>query len=136
VGRTDDEAAVPAIDIEFLPNFRYNVSRGAERDRLLHVDATPKGQFVAELSLQASIIHRFRLDGIENVQTDVNQIGDDWLDVAIRVEGEDDVAANLAPLTEEIVISGFEIFAEELGRDEHIVSSISFLPTLKWYCTS
>jgi hypothetical protein len=51
VGRTDDEPAILAIDIEFLPNLRHYVRRGAEGNRLLHIDAAPEGQFVAKLSL-------------------------------------------------------------------------------------
>jgi hypothetical protein len=41
--------------------------------------------------------------------------------MAIRVQGEDDLTANLAPLTKEIVISGFEISAEEFGGDKHVL---------------
>jgi len=71
-----------------VDDFSLYIFRSSEGERILLIDGAPKAQAVAEFFLQPGGIHAGRLDGIEDVQPDLDQLRDNREDVPIGVIGD------------------------------------------------
>jgi len=82
---SEDQAAVVAYGCETLLDLPAHLVRRGEGERELLIDGAPEAKFVTVLSLQFGGIHASGLHWIQNVEADLDQIGDDLLDVAVGV---------------------------------------------------
>ena len=83
MGRGQDQSAAAAhladARADFGPHFRGR----AERHGLLDADRAPERKPVAKLALDGRRVHALRLDGVEDVNADFDQVGNDGLHVAV-----------------------------------------------------
>ncbi len=62
-----------------------DLPRRTEGQRLLRADAADETQVLAELLLQFEDVHRLRLNGLEDVCADINEVGYDLHDIPARM---------------------------------------------------
>lgn len=85
--RPQDQPAAFAERLQPAQHFGAHVGRRTKRQRVLHIHRTPETEIPAIFLLKLRQIHAGRLDRVEHIQTDLDQVGDDRVDDAVRMIG-------------------------------------------------
>ncbi len=104
------------IGVEQVTHLRADLVDRSERDCLLDVEPGPDGDLIAEPVGDARFIHGELLDRVQHVQPQVDQPGQQLLDVAAAVQPE----MHAAPVgrVDQFGIVGGEERVEHFGREE------------------
>ena len=90
-----------------------------EGHRRLGADAAPEDQAIAELPLDLGDVQALRLDGVEDGDADVDEVGDDVTTVAVAVIADGKAGAGLARRPDDGRVPGLEPFPVHPRAHEH-----------------
>ena len=119
VGGADDVGAVGTEDTHYALGLRADLVGGGVGEEFLFVDAAMKSQAVAEAGFEVFGVHAggFGLDGVEDVQSHLNEVFDHWDDAAAGViEGGE---AHVLKGTDEAGAVRFDVAAPQIRREHH-----------------
>ena len=68
------QSSTPANCFDALDHLTGDIGWGTEGQRVLLIDCATEAELVAVLSLELSRVHAGRLDGIEHIQADLDQV--------------------------------------------------------------
>jgi hypothetical protein len=119
VGRPQDQAAVAADRAQPGPDLLADIVGRAEGQGVLLVERAPEAQPVPEPDLQFGGIHAGRLDRVEDVEADLDQVRDDVPDHPVRVVGNLDGGVDRLDPSDQLGHPRFEVATPEGGGDQH-----------------
>ena len=88
VGGAQDQSTARRHSSQPFHNLAGHILRAAEWEGMLNVDCAPESQALTVLALDMGRIHRERLNRIQDVEANLNQVRDNGFDATVGVLGD------------------------------------------------